>query len=266
MKKFDAEAFFQISRNLELMSFALVHYTDAEYYEVVNRGTKLGLGKLRDDLLKIEAAHSLKLLDRMATALTPPVRFTREESIDKLGELSDRIKDELSSIEFVHIDAGLREFYDPPSPLFGADVAGKFPVISYDIAEAGKCLALERSTASVFHLIRCLEAGIRAIARCLGIADPTRAADRTWGNILRTVKGEIDKRWPSALVRTGGDDELFDNAYAALAGMQNPYRNSTMHLDQIYTLEDARHIFEVVKGFMRKIASRMDENGDPKAP
>jgi len=47
--------------------------------------------------------------------------------------------------------------------------------------------------------------------------------------------------------------------------MQNPYRNATMHLDKVYTPEDARYIFEVVGGIMRKISSRMDENGDPKA-
>ncbi|MGB8901471.1 MAG: hypothetical protein WCC90_20505 [Methylocella sp.] len=66
-------------------------------------------------------------------------------------------------------------------------------------------------------------------------------------------------------MRSGGDAELFDNAYAALAGMQNPWRNSTMHLDQVYTPEDARHIFEIVGGFMRKLASRMDEDGLPLA-
>ena len=47
--------------------------------------------------------------------------------------------------------------------------------------------------------------------------------------------------------------------------MQNPWRNGTMHLDQVYTPEDARHIFEVVGGFMRKLASRMDEDGLPLA-
>jgi hypothetical protein len=46
--------------------------------------------------------------------------------------------------------------------------------------------------------------------------------------------------------------------------MQNPYRNATMHLDQKYTEEEAKHIFEIVKGSMRKLASRCDENGDPK--
>jgi hypothetical protein len=62
-----------------------------------------------------------------------------------------------------------------------------------------------------------------------------------------------------------GDGEFFDNAFAALAAMQNPYRNSTMHLDQKYTSEEASHIFEVVGGFMKKLASRMDEDGLPLA-
>ena len=35
-----------------------------------------------------------------------------------------------------------------------------------------------------------------------------------------------------------------------------------MHLDQIYTPEDARHVFDVIGGFMKKIAYRMDEDGN----
>lgn len=57
------------------------------------------------------------------------------------------------------------------------------------------------------------------------------------------------------------DGEFFDNAYAALAAMQNPWRNATMHLDQQYTQEEARNILEIVRGFMRRLASRMDEDG-----
>jgi hypothetical protein len=83
--------------------------------------------------------------------------------------------------------------------------------------------------------------------------------------VLGPIRVEIDRRWPPALIRSGGDAELFENAYAALSGMQNPWRNATMHLDQKYTLEEARHIFEIVNGLMRKLASRMDENGLPLA-
>jgi hypothetical protein len=45
--------------------------------------------------------------------------------------------------------------------------------------------------------------------------------------------------------------------------MQNPLRNAIMHLDQKYTQEEAKRIFEVVRGFMTRIAIRMDEGGLP---
>jgi hypothetical protein len=38
-----------------------------------------------------------------------------------------------------------------------------------------------------------------------------------------------------------------------------------MHVEQKYTHEESMHVFHVVKGFMMKIAERMDENGMPKA-
>jgi hypothetical protein len=74
----------------------------------------------------------------------------------------------------------------------------------------------------------------------------------------------MDRRWPSSH-RLDGDGRYFEEAYAVLSAMQNPYRNATMHLDQKYTPEVARHIFEIVGGFMRKLSSRMDEDGLPLA-
>jgi len=180
-------------------------------------------------------------------------------------EIQSRLYTEIESVIFLGIEPRMAGHYAPPEPLFGSDVALKFSSVVYEVEEAGKCLALDRATACAFHSIRCLEAGIRAMARCLAIPDPTRAVDRSWPKLLRAIKDEIDKRWPQNMPRGGGDDELFDNAYAALAAMQNPWRNSTMHLDQGYTPEDARHVFEIVGGFMRKLASRMDEDGLPLA-
>jgi len=144
------------------------------------------------------------------------------------------------------------------------DVQFKFPIVIDEISEAAKCFAFARSTACAFHSIRTLEAGISALSRCLSIPDPTKASDRNWAKVLSNIKDEIDRRWPGSSARLSGDGEFFDNAYAALAAIQNPWRNATMHLDQKYTEEEAKHIFDVVKGFMVKLASRMDENGLPK--
>jgi hypothetical protein len=175
------------------------------------------------------------------------------------------MQDALKDRAFLVIENKDHDLFQQSSPLFGDVVAAKFPSLIYEIEEAGKCLALDRSTASAFHSIRCLEAGIRALARSPGIPDPTRGADRSWANLLRDVKAELDRRWPPSTGRMNGDAKQFDETYAALAGMQNPYRNSTMHLDEKYTPDEARHIFAVVKGFMQTLANRMDEDGLPLA-
>jgi hypothetical protein len=180
------------------------------------------------------------------------------------AEFSGRLKDELN--ERLIFVLSLSEGEKASSPQMGwEDAVNQFPSAIYDIEESTLCLALERCTASVFHSICSLEAAIRALSRCLGIQDPTKAAGRNWGAMLKTVKSEIDLRWPSSTNRLSGDAEFFDSAYAALASMQNPWKNATMHLDQKYTLEEAAHLHEIIRGFMRKIASRCDENGDPKA-
>jgi hypothetical protein len=191
--------------------------------------------------------------------------FTYEDLSTALSDIVSRLRDEMSSVEMIGIEAEKVKYYSPSEPLFGAAVAAKFPSLAYEISEAAKWLALDRNTASVFHSVRCLEGGIRAMARCLGIGDPTRGSERSWIKVLKAIKEKMDERWPPSMVRGSGDDQLFDNAYAALAGMQNPWRNSTMHLDQVYTSEEARHVFDIVGGFMRKLSSRMDENGLPLA-
>lgn len=203
--------------------------------------------------------------DTLLAAAKGQSSITYEALRQATEEIQSRLYTEVQSVIFLGIEPRMAGYYAPPEPLFGGDVALRFPSVAYEVEEAGKCLALDRSTACAFHSICCLEAGIRAMARCLAIPDPTRAVDRSWPQLLRAIREEIDKRWPSKLPRSGGDAELFDNAYAALAAVQNPWRNATMHLDQIYTAKDAAHVLEIVGGFMRKLASRMDEDGLPLA-
>jgi hypothetical protein len=216
-------------------------------------------------MAEIAVPATLMSCERLKFNIENDQKFTYGSLLASCTDIESRLRDEMTSVEMIGIDAAKVKYYRPLEPLFGDDVAVKFSSVAYEIEEAAKCYALDRSTASAFHSIRALEAGLRAVTRCLGIADPVKAADRSWSSVLRAIKSEIDRRWPPNLARIGGDDELFDNAYAALAAMQNPWRNATMHLDQKYTLEEARHVFEVVGGFMRKIASRMDEQGQPLA-
>jgi hypothetical protein len=100
------------------------------------------------------------------------------------------------------------DLYSAERP-FGQDVATQFPFLVYELDEAAKCLALDRSTASAFHSIRALEAAIKALARCLGIPDPTRAVDRNWGKVLGTIETEFKRRWPTTSDRMNGGRAVF---------------------------------------------------------
>src|SRR3546814_19731120 len=69
-------------------------------------------------------------------------------------------------------------------------------VCSSDLEEASKCIAMGRHTASVFHSMRMLEIAIKALAKRLGIEDPTKPAEKNWAFILNSIRKRIDELWP----------------------------------------------------------------------
>lgn len=137
-----------------------------------------------------------------------------------------------------------------------------FSESTYEIDEASKCIALNRTTAAVFHLMRIMELGIKAISRCLGIPDPSKPTEKNWGLMLNKIKTAIDLKNG----KLSEDDQVFfKDAYASLDAVKNAWRNSTMHIENKYTDEEAEHIFIVVKEFMKKVSLRMDQDGNPQA-
>lgn len=191
-------------------------------------------------------------------------------SLDAIGagldDFSTTLSRELKGKKVLVLDAREQAYFEPMEPLFGPEVAANFPTDgAFEIDEAAKCLAFARPTAGVFHLMRTMEIGIRAVARCLQIADPLKPADRNWGAILKLIKEALDKRWPTGADRMHGDGSTFENIYASLDAVKNPWRNATMHVEKKYTDDEAEHIFVAVKGFMKKLASRCDEAGNPQA-
>lgn len=161
----------------------------------------------------------------------------------------------------------MAKYYDPPSPLYGTEVHSEFPSAVYEIEEAAKCLAVGRSTAAVFHLMRVMEVGIHAVARCLSVPDPVKGSGKNWGVILKNIHAARTAK-SSATPKNWGipsDEAYFDAIHATLDAVRNAWRNTTMHVENKYTTEEAEHIFVTVRGFMMKLASRMDEQGLPLA-
>ena len=184
---------------------------------------------------------------------------------EEIEHLTLRVQDDLSAKLMLVVDLQKQTFFEHKSPIFGVEVEAEFPSAAFEIDEAGKCYALERSTACVFHLMRTLEIGIKAASKCLSIPDPVKDADRNWGAMLRKFKDEMDRRNTVPHWARTSDREFFAEIYVSLDAVRNVWRNATMHVENKYTPEEAEHILGAVRGFMRKLASRMDEQGQPTA-
>jgi hypothetical protein len=130
--------------------------------------------------LRIARRHADDLIAEMNQATAQPDGSLVLEGIilqrayHHLDRLLAVIAEEAGTRLFISVGADAVELYEPSKPRFGKNVAEKFSSIAYEIEEAGKCLALERSTAAAFHSIRSLEAGIAALSRCLQIPDPAK--------------------------------------------------------------------------------------------
>jgi hypothetical protein len=182
-------------------------------------------------------------------------------------DLVNRLKDTLSAKVILVLQEREARLYEPREPIFGNVVNSKFPTTgAFEIDEAAKCLALGRATACVFHLMRVIEVGLDAIRLSLGLPQLQQTA-RNWGSILNQIKQEKEKRdktTPSGWIDVN-DSSLYAEIYISLDAVKNVWRNTTMHVENKYTPEEAEHIFNAVHGLMTKISSRVDEQGMPRA-
>jgi hypothetical protein len=230
--------------------------------ERLSKAGNHAIEQVRKACLESDMRNVVPEIDRLSQELewmlTKP-----EYSLQYLGvsmmHLNDRIRDELDAKHFLFVNESNRILYEAVEPTFNAEVQSKFPSASFDIDEAAKCLALGRSTASVFHLMRVMEIALHAVHACLGITAPITGNDKTWGSVLKKIREDYKSR------QNFREKDLFQELYALLDAIRNAWRNSTMHVEDKYNEDEAKIIFQTVKGFLVKLASRMDEQGLPLA-
>lgn len=70
-------------------------------------------------------------------------------------------------------------------------------------------------------------------------------------------------RWIGETSGGWTDKEFFAEVYTSLDAVRVAWRNTTMHVENKYSEEEAEHIFGAIRGFMRRLASRLDEKGQP---
>lgn len=174
-----------------------------------------------------------------------------------LGEmetLHDTIEGELKSILFLRVSPEFAKYYQTPQ-LFGPDVSDKFSSAIRDIEAGGKALAAGLGTASVYHMMRVMEVGLRALAKPLGIPYAP-----SWESYLTQIDKKIGQKHKTKGVKWKRDEPFFRDAYGDLVAVKIAWRNPTMHIVRHYDQEDAEDVLRAVRRFMKRLAERFRES------
>jgi hypothetical protein len=138
-------------------------------------------------------------------------------------------------------------------------VADRFQSAAVDIEEAGKCLALSRATACVFHLMRVMEAGLRALAGSLKDPDLDPKRNPTWDAMLKKCRTELAKPVSQRVPEWVADEPFFSGAATRLMGVKDAWRNPTMHVEISYTEDQGLDVWNHVAAFMKHLATTLQE-------
>lgn len=227
--------------------------------EMVARGKRGPLPpevKFVTDKAAAEIIVMLAALDLPVSQVTAEQMLSGCDTSEKLHaailQLSNTVMLELRGRKFYGPLRRFERYYEQPK-LFGDDVFDKFPSANNDIFEAGTCLALERGTACVMHLMRVCEVGIKVLAGALSVTQ-----QNDWGAYLREIGSKLDARTKASGKRTP-DEQFYAEARVTLDGVRMAWRNATMHIENNYSPERAEEILIAVRGLMRHLATRLCE-------
>lgn len=225
-------------------------FTQINYSYVPRREDWGEIAKAIRALIEGSGHHDFPLIASQANRVNDAVGglLEREEfpEISRLlMDLHARIIDELGAVLFLHVPNPKAVIYE--NPLNGwKPVVARLPSAQLDIEEAGKCFALSRYTATVFHLMRVMEIGLDALMLKLSLP----AHLPSWDAKLKKIEDELDRLSSD---RTSAEVDFYRQALANYRAVQTAWRNPTMHVEKIYTEEMAAEIVAAVKGFMRHV-------------
>lgn len=202
-------------------------------------------------LEKLSVSASRKQIERIA------IRLENGEGLDVVSgdikEALSRLRDELEDIVFFTVAPSKTKLMDKPRSGWDS-VLDRFPAAITDIEEASRCLALDRASACVFHLMRVMEHGLVAVAAGLGIPYAP-----SWESYLKQIDNELRTDWKDKTPTWKQSEEFYREVAAHLSTVKFAWRNPTMHIRRSYTPDEAAEVYNSVRGFMRHLATQLSE-------
>lgn len=210
---------------------------------------------LKDTLLRLaKTAEKLELpqshyMLRQASRSLPKTG----EALEMLGNL---IHNELKSCLFLHVPVHRARFFDMQTPDW---VTGAFPSVGSDLVQAGNAFVAGLHVATVFHLMRVLEIGLRALALDIGATTSKPLDQMDWGSIISKIEEEIKVR---ATGGRGGKDpklEFYTRVALSFRFFKDSWRNYVSHMRGPCSENQASDLLSQVPAFMADLSAEIHE-------
>lgn len=223
----------------------------AHFFEAVQRSVEEVLRVAGEIVLDATQASAIQALEIMSRAHCEPVgAYTMSASDSErlawvLANIKMNFSTQLDSRIVLVLSSQNAGFVLSDEPPFGREVEDAFPLAAEEISEAAKCLALQRNTACVFHLMRAMERAVARLSEAIGTGKTT---EKEWGKILSDISQTIEA------MPKGDERNKWSQSHSHLYHVKQAWRNDTMHPKKTYTDDQAQAVFTAVHSFMRHLA------------
>ena len=192
--------------------------------------------------------------------------FQVQSNIDRVSET---FVCELRERRFVFVAPDRNEYLvDQNASPFGIEVERAFPSAARDICEAANCVAMECTTAAVFHALRAAEVVLRVLAHDRGVTYPDASLEsKQVGDLLGQLDTKLanlrkadGKNWPSRDVK-GAQIQFYHSAVAEFRDFNEAWRKHMAHAHEgaFYDRDQAVNIMNHAKGLMGTLCKKLSE-------
>lgn len=208
---------------------------------------------------RLNLSNTDNRLGRIGTRMRSTGGISYADLTQELETLLEAIEDDLKTEYFYHY-RHQRGLMLMQLPVDWGGTLRRFPATAEEINDAVDCFASEHYTASVFHLMRIAEYGLRALARERQVVIPGRPLEwAMWGQLIDQITASVRGLNQSMSAGPQKDAALafYNGALAHIHAFKDKYRNVTMHVRGRYgemeTLTALDHVREFMNGLSAKI-------------
>lgn len=184
--------------------------------------------------------------DRLGEVFSFGQKYTENDLLSDLDTLEMSFRNELSGQLIFRIASDKNRYFEKDN-LFGSEVSGAFPSATDNIRNAGTCYAVEQWDASVFHLMRVLERGLRVVAIRFNVS----FQNANWNTIIQDIETSIGGINPSFGADWREQRTFYSEVARHFRFLKDAWRNHIMHLGDEYdegkALSVLRHVHELMQ-------------------